>query len=126
MASGEKVVTAALTMGGSTHFSTNRPVPPQPGSCAANLGVAKTYQQPIFCGVATSTTLIGGGLPPSPVSGIVQIGYTSVDTRQEMTKIVPFIIGANNAKRSAIEGAKAPIPVARRRMRLYWYREGAR
>lgn len=126
LASGEKVVTGALTMGGSTYFSTNRPVPPQPGSCAANLGVAKSYQQPIFCGVATSTTLVGGGLPPSPVSGIVQIGYTSVDTKQEMTKIVPFIIGANNAKRSAIEGAKAPIPVARRRMRLYWYREGAR
>ena len=60
------------------------------------------------------------------LSGIVQIGYRAADTGQELNKIIPFIIGANNAKRSAIEGAKAPIPVARRRMRLYWYREGAR
>jgi type IV pilus assembly protein PilY1 len=118
---GEKVVNAATSIAGSTYFGTNKPSSAPPGqSCAANLGIAKAYSMPLFCVSPSGTTLTGGGLPPSPVSGIVTVGSGS-SARQ-----VAFIIGAPNPKNSAIEGSRVNPLIDVPRTRIYWYQEGSR
>jgi type IV pilus assembly protein PilY1 len=99
LARGEKVVNAATSIAGSTYFGTNRPTAASADaslSCSANLGIAKTYSMPLFCVSPSGTTLTGGGLPPTPVAGIVTVGSG------ESARKVAFIIGAPNPKKSAI------------------------
>jgi type IV pilus assembly protein PilY1 len=118
---GEKVVNAATSIAGSTYFGTNKPSnAPSGQSCSANLGIAKAYSMPLFCVSPSGTTLTGGGLPPSPVSGIVTVGSGS-SARQ-----VAFIIGAPNPKKSAIEGSRVNPLIDVPRTRIYWYQEGSR
>jgi type IV pilus assembly protein PilY1 len=120
---GEKVVTSALTVGGNTYFSTNMPQPVAANSCSSNLGVATVYSVPLQCKTPTKVVLNGGGLPPSPVAGIVQVAYTNPDGSVVMRQ-QPFIIGSG-AKASPIEVEKVKIPVSPRRTRRYWYYESA-
>lgn len=124
--SGEKIVNAPVSVGGITYFSTNTPAPVSSNSCSANLGVAKVYSAPLFCAAATNQQLVGGGLPPSPVTGTVTVSYTSSTTGQTVTKQVPFIIGAPNSKGSGIEGSKVTTTVTPVRKRRYWYLENTR
>lgn len=115
---GEKVVNAATSIGGVSYFGTNRPSSAGTGmSCSANLGVAKTYSMPLFCVAPTGSTLAGGGLPPTPVSGIVSIGTGS------SAKRVAFVIGAPNPKNSGIEGSRVNPVIKVPRSRIYWYQE---
>jgi len=121
LAGGEKVVNAASSIGGNTYFGTNRPASALASlSCSASLGVAKTYSMPLFCVTPSGTTLTGGGLPPTPVSGIVTVG--SGDAARK----VAFIIGAPNPKNSAIEGSRVNPQIKVPRNRIYWYQEGSR
>lgn len=124
LATGEKVVNAATTFRGVTYFGTNRPVASNL-SCTANLGEAKAYAAPLFCRVATSQVLNGGGLPPSPVSGFVTIIYKD-NKGQTATKKKEFLIGAPNAKGSGIETSNTPSTINVPRKRRYWYEEYAR
>ena len=118
---GEKVVNAATSIGGNTYFGTNRPSSASSThSCSANLGIAKAYAMPLFCVAPSGTTLTGGGLPPSPVSGIVTVGSG------ESARKVAFIIGAPNPKNSAIEGSRVNPLIKVPRSRIYWYQEGSR
>lgn len=96
---GEKVVNAPLTIAGTVYFSTNRPnaaLPPDL-SCS-NLGEARAYRVNFAAGTAAgptaSTMYTGGGLPPSPTAGVVQVG----------SALVPFCIGCG-------PGADIPIGV---------------
>jgi type IV pilus assembly protein PilY1 len=115
---GEKVVNAATSIGGQSYFGTNRPAPTSSAyTCAANLGIAKTYAMPLFCVAPTGSTLAGGGLPPSPVSGIVTIGSGPSERR------VVFVIGAPNPKNSGIEGSRVNPLIKVPRNRIYWYQE---
>ena len=116
---GEKVVNAATSIGGVTYFGTNRPSSAAVAahSCSANLGIAKTYSMPLFCVSPTSSTLAGGGLPPTPVSGIVTIGSGA------SAKKVVFVIGAPNPKNSGIEGSRVNPVIKVPRSRIYWYQE---
>ncbi len=125
--SGEKIVNAPLTVGGITYFGTNQPAP-STISCSANLGIAKVYSAPLFCKVATTQTLTGGGLPPSAVSGTVTVSYnvTTGGVNTTVTKLVPFIIGVPNSKGSGIEGSKVTPTINPVRKRSYWYLENAR
>lgn len=81
---GEQVVTSAVIAAGMVTFSTNRPVPATAGSCANSLGEARGYWINLlngsgaigvdaFCGGNLSTIFAGGGLPPSPVVGVVPV-----------------------------------------------------
>jgi type IV pilus assembly protein PilY1 len=124
--SGEKIVNAPVSVGGVTYFSTNKPSAPAANSCSSNLGVAKVYSAPLFCGTATSQVLVGGGLPPSPVTGTVTVSYISPLTKETVTKQVPFIIGAPNSKGSGIEGSKVTPIITPVRKRRYWYLENVR
>lgn len=125
---GEKVVNAPLTVAGYTYFGTNQPVDPAANSCSANLGLARGYKIAPLGGGYTSSIYAGGGLPPSPVAGLVSIDVmvNGVAT----TKLVPFIIGGGGDAScttadcsSALGGGKPTINVPTSRTRTYWYQE---
>jgi type IV pilus assembly protein PilY1 len=120
---GEKVVNAATTIAGKAYFGTNQPYTPgSTTSCTKpNLGRAMGYEMPLFCVSATGAEFEGGGLPPSPVSGLVTL--TKPDGS---TGLVPFVIGAPNSKRSAIEGSPVTVKVDYPRRRRYWLQETQR
>ena len=65
--------------------------------------------------------LTGGGLPPSPVVGVLEIDGTATGTR-----IVPFVIGGINPRRSALEIKKVTPDIPVKRRRPYWYIESDR
>ncbi len=132
MGAGEKVVTTPVTVAGTTYFSTNQPVRPAANSCSANLGTARAYAAPLFCKAATSNTRSIGGLPPSPVSGIVTITYTD-SSGQTVEKRVPFIIGGtgrpedpDKCKNSSVEGCRVKLNIPPTRTRKYWFTENPR
>ena len=123
-ARGEKVVTAAVSTGGYTYFSTNAPTDTfSPTACATNLGTAKSYRQALFCGAAESKEFVGGGLPPSPVIGLVEVQVPSTEPggSGEETRQVPFIIGGFNAQLSGLQASRVPINVDPTRRRTYWF-----
>lgn len=122
MASGEKVVNAPVTSLGVTYFASNQPMTASPTSCLSNLGRAKIYSVPLFCKTPSEQVLTGGGLPPSPVTGIVRVEYTI--NGQTESKNVSFIIGAPNTKKSGIEGSKIQPSATPVRRKNYWYIEG--
>ncbi|MDO8812676.1 MAG: PilC/PilY family type IV pilus protein [Gallionella sp.] len=125
---GEKVVNAPLTVAGYTYFGTNQPVAPDANSCSTNLGIARGYKIKQPGGAYTYSTFSGGGLPPSPVAGLVNVNVTvnGVTT----TKLVPFVIGGGGDPdcvgadcSSALGGGKPTISVPTSRTRTYWYQE---
>lgn len=123
---GQKVVNKPATIGGVTYFSTNKPKAPDANSCSANLGEAKQYSFPLVCKTPTSTVLEGGGLPPSPVTGIVEVTYTNPATGETETKDVPFIIGGENPYNSSIGVERVTLPITPKRSKVYWYTESER
>ncbi len=120
---GEKGVNAPTTVGGFTFFGTNTPTPPSPNACNANLGTARSYEIGFLTGSVAFNTLQGGGLPPSPVAGLVNVNVGG------QTVTVPFIIGGSSPGcigadcQSSIGAQKANIPIKQTRSRAYWYRE---
>jgi type IV pilus assembly protein PilY1 len=119
---GEKVVTSAVTTGGYTYFSTHRPTPPSPDSCSNNLGIAKGYRVPLFCGTPESVEFAGGGLPPSPVIGEVEVTVPPIEPPGEgEQRRVPFIIGGFNMELSGLSVTRVPIKVDPTRRRTYWF-----
>jgi type IV pilus assembly protein PilY1 len=119
MAQGEKVVNGAASLGGTTYFGTNAPGGASASNmCSANLGVARNYAMPLFCVATTGSVIAGGGLPPSPVAGIVSVTRSNGTVTQ-----VPFVIGAPNAQKSAIEVQRLRPTLDTVRKRTYWYHE---
>jgi type IV pilus assembly protein PilY1 len=116
MAVGEKVVNSPLTVAGVTFFATNKPVPTPPGNCQTNLGEAKAYGVAFLTGgkpasrESISTVLTGGGLPPSPVGGVVEL---------EPGKLVTFVIGSGKDG-SRLEPERPPLSVPTTRTKIYW------
>jgi type IV pilus assembly protein PilY1 len=108
---GEKVVNAPFSIAGTTYFGTNRPTPANSTSCTADLGEAYAYKFPLFCATPTKPNPItGGGLPPSPVGGIVNISINGSDVK------MPFIIGSGEGNSSFKPGEpKPPVPPVRTR-----------
>lgn len=121
LGSGEKVVNAATTIAGVTYFGTNQPIPPSDSQCVGNLGIARGYQIATFTGEgsATPTKFNGGGLPPSPVGGLVNI---MVNGKNQLT---PFLIGGGGpgSVPSPLAPANPLLNVKRKRTRTYWYNE---
>ena len=123
---GEQGVTAAVIVGGMVTFSTNRPLSTAL-SCNTRLGEARGYFVNLFngsgsigtannasCGGSRSVTFAGGGLPPSPVIGIVPID--GVPTA--------VLIGApprDGGSASPIKPSKINPPINQTRSRTYKY-----
>ena len=114
----EQAVNRPLTVAGTTYFGTNTPTPSTGSSCFANLGIAKGYAvdfttgNPI--GSVRSAQYVGGGMPPSPVAGVVDVDGTKL----------PFIIGGidvDDANASALQGSKVEINPTGERFRSFWY-----
>jgi Tfp pilus tip-associated adhesin PilY1 len=131
-ATGEQTVTSSVIFGGAVFFSTNHAVPASPNTCQNNLGEARAYAVNLLnasgiigsgstCGGTRSDTFVGGGLPPSPVVGTVQVQTA------EGTKTIPVLIGGANLSGGPTlpTGAQTPpVPIAQIRSRIYWYRQG--
>lgn len=123
---GEKGVNAPLTVAGYTYYGTNQPIPPSSTSCTSNLGQAKGYRLDSLTGAVDSKVYYGGGLPPSPVAGVVNVRVQGESTDSS----VPFCIGCGGNPscvgvdcNSALGGGKPPINVPTSRTRTYWYQE---
>ena len=119
---GEKVVNAATSIGGNAYFGTNQPAAAASGPvCSVDLGIARTYEMPLFCVASKGSLVAGGGLPPSPVAGIVNITRPDGTVQQ-----MPFIIGAPNTRQSAIEVKRIQPNLNPQRIRQYWFPEAQR
>ncbi len=123
---GEQGVTSAVIVAGMVTFSTNRPIV-QSQSCGSVLGEARGYFVNLFnasgsigtannssCGGDRSSVFAGGGLPPSPVIGIVPIDG------------VPTAVLIGAVQRDSSSGYSSPIkpekivpPITQVRTRTY-------
>lgn len=120
----EQVVTTPATVGGLVNFSTFQATKASEQACS-NMGTARGYAACFLHGGSTcdpaattvtnrSALFVGGGIPPSPVTGIVEVDG----------KKVPFIIGGkpDNGIGSALEGGKPAIPIKKDRKKVYRYK----
>lgn len=121
LSAGEKVVSSAVTLSGTTFFNTNQPsATAGGGSCGSNLGIARKYQVGFADASATidqnasgtveiadrSTIHAGGGYLPSPVPVVVEID--------------------GKRYQAVISGTSVQSPpglTLERRTRVYWYKE---
>lgn len=124
---GEQAVTSSVIFGGLIFFSTNRPLE-ETAACTNNLGEARGYALNLLngsgaadtsniCGGARSQVFVGGGLPPSPVTGQVPIDG----------KPVTIMIGGvqrSGGASSPIGAQKVTPSITQRRSRMYWYTDG--
>jgi type IV pilus assembly protein PilY1 len=130
---GEKGVNAPVAVNGLIFFSTNRPTPRDVNTCAANLGEAKAYAVSPFSGKASTNVLAGGGLPPSAVSGLINITDTDANgnttTTQEKFCIGCGLsgddLGGNNTApcTSALENCNIGVKIPKNLKRTYWYKK---
>lgn len=128
LTTGEKVVNASITVTGTTFFGTNRPKPSE-NSCIPNLGEAKGYALNPFTGAFGSSIYDGGGLPPTPVAGIVSIRKADGSTVEQS-----FCVGCGGASALGSGGttggdAKSTLgavdlnkAVPKKPRRTYWYK----
>jgi type IV pilus assembly protein PilY1 len=116
----EQVVTSSITVFGNTTFSTHTPVVPAAGSCTSNLGTARVYNVRYLNAAAQAGAnnrdgvVTGGGLPPSPVAGMV-----TLDNGQTY----PFLIGGNETSPLESNLPSAPTTGSQPKSLTYWYIE---
>jgi type IV pilus assembly protein PilY1 len=116
---GEKVVNGAATIGGKTHFGTNKPIDENATNvCVPHLGEAAGYTMPLFCTTATKTIYPGGGLPPSPIAGTVTI--QGKDGKSSSS--YHFYTGGDQACGALCPG-DPKIKITAPRKRIYWYQQ---
>lgn len=131
----EQVVTSAITIFGTVTFSTHTPATPNLSACTSTLGSACVYNIAYANAASMSASgnrcapVAGGGLPPSPVAGMVTLDAedsgTEGDTGNGGTSstglTVPFCIGCGED--SPLEGGEPPSPpmASQPKSRVYWY-----
>jgi len=116
----EQSVNKGLVIGGTVYFGTNTPATVKT-ACETDLGEARGYAVDFLTGnpqpnAPRSGIYTGGGMPPSPVAGVVDLGGEKQ----------PFCIGCINtldAKSSALQGVPITIKPESNRYRSYWYIE---
>ncbi|WP_029049581.1 pilus assembly protein [Cupriavidus sp. amp6] len=127
LGTGEKVVNAPLTVAGYTYFGTNQPSVPKSGACYPDLGKARGYAISFLTGKGLNNdrhvVFNNGGLPPSPVFGVVAVTDSAGNTNN-----VPVLIGGGNQtgpgggdNTSSLGAQKISPPGIGKRKRTYWY-----
>lgn len=127
LGTGEKAVNAPLTVAGYTYFGTNTPSAVLPGACYPDLGIARGYAVSFLTGLGMNNgpryvVFDNGGLPPSPVFGMVSFTQTDGSTR-----LVPVLIGGGKAggsggdDKSSLGGQEVKPASVGKRKRTYWY-----
>jgi type IV pilus assembly protein PilY1 len=129
-ATSEKVINAPLSLGGVAYFSTNTPTANNSTSCNGSLGTAKGYQFSFLTGsLSSSVTFDSGGLPPSPITGLVSL----TDQGTGQTVLVQVVVGAGGGDtsgvhsasggglHSALEGADKNVTPPSTKAKNYWY-----
>jgi len=114
----EQVVTSGITVFDTLTFSTHAPAVAMAGSCTSNLGSARVYNISYKNASSANGTnsryqdITGGGLPPSPIAGMVTLDDGNT---------VPFLIGGDPD--SPIEGGEPTVTSAgtQSKGRVYWY-----
>lgn len=121
---GEKVVNASVTVKGTTFFGTNQPKLASSTSCLSDLGLAKGYAISPFTGSKSSVDYDGGGLPPTPVVGVVTINTSDgKSTQQEFCIGCGGLTGATGGdSKSGFGAASLSTLVPKQPRRTYWYR----
>ena len=134
---GEQTVTSALIAAGLVSFSTNRPVAPAANSCSATLGEARGYWLNLFngagaigttgaCGGTQSSIFQGGGLPPSPVIGIVPVNImkNGVVTGTQIETVVIGAVQRDGSQSTSISPQEIKPTVKAKRKIIYWKSSG--
>lgn len=125
LATGEKVVNASITVTGTTFFGTNRPKPSS-NSCIPNLGEAKGYALNPFEATRDFSIYDGGGLPPTPVAGIVSIKTADGKTVQQQFCVGcggASAIGTGGDTKSSLGATDLTKKVPKKPRRTYWYKQ---
>ncbi|MDP2419569.1 MAG: PilC/PilY family type IV pilus protein [Hydrogenophaga sp.] len=117
----EQVVTSAVALFGEVTFSTHQPVATSTTSCTNSLGTARVYNVSYLNaapppGEERGKTISGGGLPPSPVAGLV-----TVDKPGGGQMTVPFIIGATPDSPLEVKLKDKSSTASGNKERIYWY-----
>jgi Tfp pilus tip-associated adhesin PilY1 len=134
-AAGEKGVNAPLALNGNIFFSTNQPKTPE-ATCEANLGTARAYAVSPFTSESSKNTLAGGGLPPSPVAGLVEVTTVGANNQSTTTE-EKFCIGCGLATppgsnsqgpstcsgNAALQNCTPLTNVTGNLRRTYWYKK---
>ena len=133
---GEQTVTSALIISGLVSFSTNRAIPPAQGTCSTTLGEARGYWLNLFngagavgvagaCGGARSSTFVGGGLPPSPVFGVVPVNVlvNGVLTSQLRSVVIGAVQRTGGASTTISPQEIKPV-IKSKRKTIYWRSSG--
>lgn len=121
--SGEQVVTSAVALFGEVTFSTHQPVAPSGETCSNSLGTARVYNVSYLNAAPPKDkdrgiVISGGGLPPSPVSGLVTLPKPGGG---DMT--VPFIIGAVPDSPLEVKLKTGSVTANTNKERVYWYQQ---
>jgi len=117
---GEKVISSAVTLGGTVFFNTHEPAPSSGENCVPSLGIARTYMLNFQDATATVNNdglkgltkadrilkTPGGGFLPSPTPFVVEIDGKKIPG----ASVGPMVLNA-------------PGPEWDRRYRTFWYRE---
>ncbi|HET7832609.1 MAG TPA: PilC/PilY family type IV pilus protein, partial [Gallionella sp.] len=121
----EKAVNAPLVVAGNIYFGTSQAKAAIPNVCS-DLGTARGYtlSAPLFVCMTgtcpktwTSVTYAGGGLPPSPMAGVINVTGAGPQ--------VPFCIGCGGTEGgSPLAAIRPPIVIPTTRTRTYWYLRG--
>lgn len=136
----EQTVNKSLTIAGVTYFGTNRPKrSSELTSCGVNLGLARGYGVSFLTGRpvdnnSRSVIFTAGGLPPSPVAGIVDIdgnktpfciGCAGIDRANADAQSTTVTSDSTSASTQNTASTIAPDPLnidpLGPRQRLYWY-----
>jgi Tfp pilus tip-associated adhesin PilY1 len=125
---GEQGVTSSTIFAGLVFFSTNRPLPTPKDACANELGEARGYAVNLLnasgavgtqaiCGADRSGVFVGGGLPPSPVTGTVPVNGRPIT-------VMIGGIDRSGGISSPIGAQRVKPTITQKRSRLYIYNKG--
>lgn len=114
----EQVVTSAVTIFDVVSFSTHQPAIPVTGSCKSNLGNSRVYNIGYTNAAGTSggdrfADLVGDGLPPSPVAGMVNVNGS----------LKPFCVGCSPDSPLQVTSPSGGGTVVQPKARTHWYLE---